>query len=71
MAINRSSLTTSSIVTDNLDVVIEMLVQRPSTNKLLDPPVQPNRLVGYYNSGTNRVELYLSDAYGTRWSKVS
>lgn len=71
MAINRSSLTTSSIVTDNLDVVIEMLVERPSTNKLLNPTVQPNRLVGYYNSLTDRVELYLSDAYGTRWSKVS
>ena len=49
MAINRTSLTTESLA-DNTDITLELLQVRPDTNAYLDVPVQPNKMVGYFNN---------------------
>lgn len=71
MTINRSNLTASSIVTDNTEVVIEMLQEKPPLGVVLNPPELANKLVGYYNQKTGFVELYLTDGTGSRYSRVS
>lgn len=70
MAINRVSFTDQSIE-DNPDITLLLLTTRPDVNEYLDPPVTPNRMRGYYNGATGNVELYITDALGRRYIKVS
>ena len=68
MAINRSIITTADI-TDIDIVAIEMVDTRPSGGYL---PLAgtPNVIVGYYNSETDTVEMYVRDASGHRILKL-
>ena len=70
MAINRTSLTTESLK-DNTDITLELLQVRPDTNAYLDEPVQPNKMVGYFNNLAGGVELYITDSTGRRYIRVS
>jgi uncharacterized FlgJ-related protein len=69
MAINPSQFTATSIV-DNFDVAVEFLAQRPSTNQYQTTPDTPNKLVAYYDSVTDYVELYIVDKSGYRYLRV-
>lgn len=68
MAINRSVITTAEI-TDVQKVAIEMVSVRP-TNAYYEEAGTPNVLVGYYDSATDVVELYVRDASGHRFLKL-
>ena len=70
MAINRSSIASASITEDNFDVCIEILSTRPAIGAYLSTPTTPNKLVGYYDSVFNVVELYLTDNTGRRYLRV-
>ena len=63
MAINPA-LFDSQPIGDNYDVSIELLTARPTPGEYMTNPVQPNRLVGYYDALEDVVELYMSDATG-------
>ena len=69
MAINRVSLTSSSI-TENTDSIIEIRTTRPDPNGFIDPPDVPGRIIGYYNGSTDRVELYIVAPSGTSLLRV-
>jgi len=69
MAINRSFVGTQDISTVT-NATIEIVDVRPDTNALLDPLETPNRLVGYYSSDIDGVELYVVDRSGLRWLRV-
>ena len=69
MAINRVSFSAESIK-ENTDITIELLEARPVDGEFLDTPVTPNRMVGFYNSVANQVELFISDPSGYRYLKV-
>ena len=69
MGINRSSFSAQSIA-QNTDVSIELLVSKPDTTVILDTPVNPSTMYGYYNDAADIVELYFTDATGTRFLKV-
>jgi uncharacterized FlgJ-related protein len=69
MTINRTQLGATSI-TENFDVAIEFLAQRPVTNQYQTTPDTPNKLVGYYDSVTDYVELYVVDKSGYRYLRV-
>ena len=68
MTINRTSLTSESVLT-NTDITLPLLQTQPDVNEYLAVPVDPNRMVGYYN-GIGVVELYITDATGRRYIKV-
>ena len=70
MAINGISLTAES-VTINTDAVIEMVYTEPLFGEILDPPLTPNVLIGYYNGSTGVVNLYVVDNSGLRLLRVS
>ena len=69
MAINRVSMTASSIV-ENTDVTIEIRRQQPRHNEILETPDVPNKLVGYFNGATGFVELYVIDPTGTKMLRI-
>lgn len=69
MAINPTQLS-STPITENFDVAIEFLASRPSTTAYQSTPDTPNKLVGYYDSVTDYVELYVVDKTGYRYLRV-
>jgi len=69
MAINRSSISAQSI-TDNTDVAIRMALTRPDPNVIIDPPLKPSIMIGYYNNITDTVELFVTNPSGTRFLPV-
>ena len=69
MAINRTSITADDI-RQNYDVAIKMLATQPSTTEILETPVSPNVLVGYYNAVLNVVELYVTSSNGYNYIRV-
>lgn len=69
MAINNPEITAIDHGLD-LSTAIEVLTTRPDTTAL-DANVNPGRLLGYYNAGTDAVELYVSDLNGLRWIPVT
>lgn len=69
MAINRSSISAQPI-SQNRDVAIQMLTTRPVEGVLIDPPVTPHILCGYYNEIFNVVELYVTSFDGTEYLRV-
>jgi hypothetical protein len=69
MAINRSFVGTQDISTVTNDT-IELVGTRPDTSTLLSTPDTPNRLVGYYDSALQGVELYVIDQSGLRWMRI-
>lgn len=69
MGINRTSISSVEI-RDNTDTAIRVTNTKPDTGEYLDTPVQPNMLIGYYNTSTNLVELYVTSRNGYRYYKV-
>jgi len=69
MAINRTSFSTENLATDH-DVAIQMVATRPDPQETLVTPVNPNIMIGYYNTSLNVVELFISNSGGTQYLKV-
>lgn len=70
MAIDPSALT-SKTVFNNYDVVIEMLTTRPYTDRDTNPVTVPGKLVGYYNPQQDAVELFVTNAFGNRYIRIT
>ena len=69
MGISRSSFSAQSIAV-NTDITIQMLAAPPDTTVILETPVTPGVMVGFYNDQTDTVELYVTDPTGLRYIKV-
>jgi hypothetical protein len=67
--INSTSFTSVSLESVNKAVIL-MVSTQPSMTEQNDPPVAPGQLIGYYNEGINKVELFVSSAGGTFWRRV-
>lgn len=48
---------------------IEIVNTQPSTAALL-PTVNPGKIIGYYNSTTDSIQLYVADGNGLRYVPV-
>jgi hypothetical protein len=70
MAINPSQLSAQAI-TSNYDVTIQFLGFRPNAGAYNANEDTPNKLVGYYDSVQNLVELYIVDHTGHRYLRIS
>ena len=71
MGINRSNITSQSILTDT-NVVIEIVYTRPpGVGVVLDPPMTPNKLFGFYDAARDAVKLYVVDDSGLTVIPVS
>ena len=69
MTINRAFVSSQDISTVT-NATIEILDVRPDTSTVLTVPETPNRLVGYYDSTLQGVELYVVDRSGLRWIRI-
>lgn len=69
MAINPSQFGATP-VDQNYDVAVQMLAQRPEANRPQETADTPNKLVGYYDPFSDRVELYIVDDTGFRYLKI-
>lgn len=69
MALDR---TTISAIPHSQDTstAIDVVIERPST-ALFSEAIDPGRLLGYYNTTTGQIELYISDHNGLRWLPVA
>jgi len=65
MTINRTSLSATPIQEGANTVVIEMRSDLPRTDRELDPPQPPGKIIGYYNGTSGFVELYVVSYSGT------
>ena len=70
MAINPSQLGTAAAADNNL-ATVEFLASRPQAGAYNATAVIPNKLFGYYDTFTDSVEMYISDATGYRYLRVS
>lgn len=69
MTINPSAISTAS--QGNQYVLLPMLDTPPDLGEIIDPPLAPGSMWGVYNGSTDMVELYIVDANGTRYIRVS
>ena len=71
MAINRSSISAQPI-SDNTDIAINLLNSFPptGTEDVIDPPIAPTVLHGFYNDATDSVILFVTNRTGTRYIRV-
>lgn len=69
MAINPPGFQATRIE-DAESVCVRMLDQRPATLTTLDEAVDPNEIVGFFNSANGYVELYVSSGDGTFYFKL-
>ena len=70
MAINPINLASLNVLESDTDVVIEMLNNKPISTRYYDIATTPNKLCGYYNPETEKVELFVTDYTGRRYLKV-
>ena len=63
--INRTSLSAKSIVTDT-NVVLEIVYVEPRPDVILDPPMTPNKVFGFYDQALDAVRLFVVDDSGLR-----
>lgn len=70
MAINRTSISSQDI-RDNHDVAIRLVFDRPDTSAYLETPLVPNTLVGYFDTFTDTVYLYMVDPTGRRYVSIN
>ena len=54
----------------DLSTAIEVVTTRP-TSTMLTTAVDPGILLGYFNSSTGQVELFISDQNGRRWLPIT
>ena len=69
MAINNPMFS-SVPVSQTEKVCIQVLQRRPDVSQPIIGGDYPGRLAGFYNSSTQRVELYVVAGGGTYWVKV-
>jgi len=69
MAINPSQLGAAPIESVT-DFAIQITYTKPDTSLILSPAAVPNVLIGYFNTATNRVELYVTSPSGLQYVKV-
>ena len=68
MPIDRSIITTADI-SDIQIVAIEMVASRPTLDYMPQAGT-PNAIVGYYDTASDTVELYVRDSSGHRVLKL-
>ena len=68
MGVNKPSITTTSMAAAG--VSIKFVETRPSLNEVISPADIPGRLVAYYNSAGQSIELYITSFDGTFWMPV-
>ena len=61
---------TSIPVDENPDVVIQMVNSRPILNVAFERRLPPGKIVGFYNSNLDGVELFVVGTSGQRWYKI-
>lgn len=54
---------------EDTSTAIEIFDEPVSITTSIDPLI-PGRIVGYYNSSTDRIQLYVADANGLRYIPV-
>lgn len=69
MAIQPSYIS-SQPISENTDTTISLLTFRPTGETIIDPPLDPGLLVGYYNGSLDSVELFIVSGDGTRYIKA-
>jgi len=69
MAINPSAIASQNVPTMQL-AILDLVPDRPNPKVENVPPVQPGKLVGHYNSTSDRVELFVASPGGTFWIEV-
>lgn len=70
MAINPAAFSSVSI-SEAGRAIIQILNNPPNTTQINDPPATPGQVIGYYNSTTDKVELYIASGGGSYWIRVS
>lgn len=60
----------SQPISQNTDTTISLLQARPTSDTIIDPPLDPGLLVGYYNGSLEAVELFIVSGDGTRYIKA-
>ena len=70
MAINPSQLGTAR-AEDNRLATVEFLATRPQPGVYNTTQQTPNKLFGYYDTFNDTVELYIADATGYRFLRIS
>lgn len=60
----------STRVQDLARVVIPIASTRPDLRAENVPPRTPGELIGYYNPGIDRVEVFVASAGGTFWREI-
>lgn len=69
MAIQPSYIS-SQPISENTDTTISLLPVRPTADTVLNPPLSPGLLVGFYNGSLDCVELYIVSGDGTKYIKA-
>ena len=69
MAINSSSISSVS-TTEEFTLCMEVVRVPPQIGVTIDPPVEPGLMIAYYNSGNQKVNLFVADELGRQWYKV-
>ena len=69
MAINRLNISSQDI-RYQYDVAIEIVQVPPISGAYMDTPVNPGKVVGWYDSGVDAVRLFVADATGYRFFRV-
>lgn len=67
--INPTSFAAARIE-DVARVILPMVSARPDLRVENDPPRTPGELIGYYNPGIDRVEVFVASAGGTFWREI-
>ena len=70
MAINSAAFSSTPISQAGL-AVIQILSVRPDPLRQIEPPETPGKMVGFYNTQTDKVELYVASAGGSYWVRCS
>lgn len=70
MAIDPSSIGTTSAASRDVVGVIEMLTSQPTTGLVLSTAKPPGQLLGWYNGASGHIELYVVGSSGIRLLRV-
>lgn len=69
MAINKSFISTNSVEKYNGNT-IELISTIPPLDGLIDTPMEPGKLVGYYDGASDSVRLFVVSGSGYRLMRV-
>ena len=68
MGISKVSFSPESL-TSNTSITLELLPVRPDPGAYMDPPVTPDRMVGFF-SPQGYIELFISSSDGRKYIRV-